>query len=297
MTKRIQFCLMAVALMLLALPALTLASEEIDETRELNADAVVSISNISGSVSITGWERDELEITGTLGKGTERLDVLGDADRMEIEVVIPEHSRNVEGSHLEIRLPSTCRVRVSTVNADIDIARLSDELDLNTVNGDISVEGNIKEIALNTVSGDVTLKTTANVTMINNVSGDIEIEGGAGTINLNTVSGDIRMSDTEAERISFNSVSGDLHFAGSFADDGRYNFDAQSGTIRLMLSGELNADLWVSSFSGDIDSDFGGKVRRTSKYGPGKELEYRAGNGGAEIEIETFSGDVELIKR
>jgi hypothetical protein len=288
---------LAAAALLLCLPLAALAGEKIEVSRDVNADAVISISNVTGSVTLTGWDAKEIEITGTLGEGSERLDIEGDEDRLIIEVVIPEHARNVEGTHLNIRLPATCRVRVSTVNADIEASDLSGELAMNTVNGDVDVEGNLREIGLNTVSGDAVLKAVTEVLEINNVSGDVDLEGAAGAITISTVSGDIQLADAKPSRMTLSSVSADFTFSGEFQPEGRYDFNSQSGSITLYLGGDLDADFWVSSFSGDIDSDFGGKVKRKSKYGPGKELEFRAGSGDGRVEIETFSGDVEILKR
>ena len=49
--------------------------------------------------------------------------------------------------------------------------------------------------------------------------------------------------------------------------------------------------------SGDIDDDFGHKARRSHEHGPGKELSFTQGDGGAHIDISIFSGEVRIIKR
>ena len=53
--------------------------------------------------------------------------------------------------------------------------------------------------------------------------------------------------------------------------------------------------LEVETFAGDIRSDFGGEVRRTSRYAPGRELYHSTGSD-AKISVETFSGNVYLGK-
>ena len=53
----------------------------------------------------------------------------------------------------------------------------------------------------------------------------------------------------------------------------------------------------ISTFSGNIDSAFGGTVERTSRYAPGKRSEFSTGGGGARVSIESFSGNVELLKK
>ena len=47
--------------------AATAAAEEVDRKLDAAADGSVHISNISGSVSVEGWGRNEVQVTGTLG--------------------------------------------------------------------------------------------------------------------------------------------------------------------------------------------------------------------------------------
>ena len=51
------------------------------------------------------------------------------------------------------------------------------------------------------------------------------------------------------------------------------------------------------TFNGDIDNCFGPEARRTSKYAPGRELSFTAGDGNGEIRIKTLNGDVILCKK
>jgi DUF4097 and DUF4098 domain-containing protein YvlB len=68
-----------------------------------------------------------------------------------------------------------------------------------------------------------------------------------------------------------------------------------SGDVHLHLSGDLSASIEAKTFSGTIRSAYG-KVDK-EEYGPGQSLKTTAGAGDAEIDVETFSGDVEIDKR
>ena len=85
------------------------------DAHRFSADGRVLISNLSGSVMVTGWDREEISVEGTLGRGTERLDFEVSGDRARIKVIIPRRARNVEGSDLEIKVPRGSRVEVETV--------------------------------------------------------------------------------------------------------------------------------------------------------------------------------------
>ena len=55
-----------------------------------------------------------------------------------------------------------------------------------------------------------------------------------------------------------------------------------------------SADFNVETFSGKIVNDFGHTPRRESEYAPGQELQFTLGSGSATVDVESFSGRVEL---
>jgi len=283
-----------VVLGFLAGVAPVLAQERIDETRPLEPDARVYVQNVSGSVMVKAWDRKEIHITGYLGEGTKRLDIEGDRERLEVEVIIPKFARHVEGSELEIRLPATCRIDVATVSADIDVDGLEGRINLESVSGDIRAIGKPDETQVESVSGDIDLDIESRDVRVQVVSGDITLEGTCEEVAAQTVSGDIDIRAKGIVRLDANGVSGDLVFEGSLAEDGYYGFECHSGTVVLALTGSIDADFEIESFNGRIDSDFGPEQRRRHKHAPGVELRFTEGSGGAEVRIETFSGDVEL---
>jgi hypothetical protein len=70
-----------------------------------------------------------------------------------------------------------------------------------------------------------------------------------------------------------------------------------SGTVGLVIKPPVNAEFDIESFSGDIENCFGPKARDKSKYGPGSELRFRQGSGGARVSLQTLSGEVSLCDR
>ncbi len=61
-----------------------------------------------------------------------------------------------------------------------------------------------------------------------------------------------------------------------------------SGTVDFAVMGVPAGEFDVSTFSGDIRSEFGGNSHRTIKYAPGGEYHDTAGSGGPRISIEAF---------
>lgn len=273
------------------------AQEEIDETAKVKSDVRVEVENISGSVVVVGWDRDEVKITGTLGHGTERLDVDASPERVRIEVVLPRRARNVEETDLEIHMPAGGSLEVKTVSADAEATGLTGEVYLETVSGDVELGGSPAEADAETVSGQIELTVDSDEVRAESVSGGILITRARGALAAETVSGEILIEGGVFTRLDAQTVSGDIRLTGGFSRDGVYRFESHSGSVELWLPEDTSADFEISTYSGEIDSDFGGRPRRTGKYTPGEELDLTTGGGGASVRIDTFSGDVELRTR
>jgi DUF4097 and DUF4098 domain-containing protein YvlB len=77
------------------------------------------------------------------------------------------------------------------------------------------------------------------------------------------------------------------------ADRGRLNVESMSGDVKLRLPTGQQAEYTAQSFSGDIESDFG-EVSGNS-HEPGHSLSFHSGDNGATIQIESFSGDINIM--
>ena len=95
--------------------------EEINERQDADPGGRVEVTNIAGEISVTGWAEDAIEVTGTLGRGVERLDFIRDDGLTIIEVVYPENGRNSGGSKLNIKIPEASELEVTAVSAPIDV--------------------------------------------------------------------------------------------------------------------------------------------------------------------------------
>ena len=277
----------------LLLTSAALAGQSIDETHSVNANALITISNIKGKVSIVAGSTNEVRITGTLGNGVGELLVSGGGDRLEIEVRHPRNSRQIQATVLKLQVPKGSSVEVETVSADVVINNLQgDAIEVETISGDVEIEAESDRVQVTTVSGDIELKTRAGRTELATVSGDIDAIGMTGELNATTVSGDFSISTGALSRAHFESVSGDMEIDASLELQANLSISTLNGDIELFLPQNLSARCRVETFSGMIRSDRG-KVRE-AEYGPHKSLSFRAGDGAGRIEIESFSGDVRI---
>jgi DUF4097 and DUF4098 domain-containing protein YvlB len=291
----------ATVILLLASAAAAATTEDKTFERTVTAQpkGVVDISNVSGSIEVTGWDRQEVSVQAELGADVERVDVTSEGDHTIIKVVLPQHGSHHGDALLHVRIPKNSELDVSTVSADVSAAGVLGVQHLNAVSGDVSSELFGSDLELKTVSGDVKLKGHGQPARlrVTSVSGDVHLEHGAGELETNTVSGSLVVSLDSASSVRARTTSGDMRFEGKLARDATFEASSVSGDLTVRASAAGGFAYEVTSFSGDIGNCFGAKAQKESEYGPGSKLTGTRGDGAGRVRIKTMSGDVSLCDR
>ncbi len=274
-------------------------AEEVQRTLDAAASGTVDVSNISGSVEIMGWSRNEVSVEADLGSDVEELVFERDRDQILIEVRVPRRNSRFIESDLVIRVPEKSAVKVGTVSADIVIQDVLGSQTLNSVSGDVESEIFTADTEIETVSGDVNVQGDGKDTnvRVNTVSGDIEAEQLGGDIIAGTVSGDIYVVNGSFDRARMNTTNGDMVFHASLEKDGRFDAETINGELDIVFQKKVSAKFEVETFNGNIRNCFGPEPERTSEYTPGLELYFSEGDGDGRVTIKTLNGDVELCKK
>lgn len=296
---RQSFDIRLAALIAGALPLAALAGGSVDRTVPAQANGDVVISNVSGTVDVRGWDRNEVQVTGQLGDSVERLDVETNGGRTVIKVVLPRGNSRDGDTDLEIQVPKGSLVEVSAVSADVSSRGVLGTQRLKSVSGEITADVSGPDSEIRSVSGDITVRAGGNPVSLrlSSVSGGIDLSNAAGKLDVVTVSGDASLKIGGASEVRARTTSGDLEVDGKLARDARVDVEGVSGdlTLRFPASGALSAE--IESFSGDISGCLAGNVERVSKYGPGTRLNLRTVESGPRIRAKTLSGDIEICDR
>lgn len=278
---------------LLLVPAMALADTRVDERHNVAAGGRIELSNVAGKVTVRGWDRNDVQLTGTLSDGLQ-LRQEKSANRVRWEIEYPRRG-NSGGATLTLNVPRSVELLLSTVSADQDISGVDvRRLQADTVSGNLAAAGRSGDSVLNTVSGNVTARLQTPRLDVNTVSGRIEAGGGvSGEIGAQTVSGRVGVDAGRIQRLVVETVSGGIDLsATALAPGGRINVESVSASVSLRLPRTVSAQLSVNSFSGSINSD-AGKVERP-RYGPGSSLDARLGSGDGDIRVQSHSGSVQV---
>ncbi len=296
----------SIPLLLIALLAAgdVFAGTPISQTRAVNADARIDVSNIKGSVTVIGWDKAEVAISGMLGDGAKGLAVEGGADHLTIKVQPPDKlgwfswgaDTRMGDTTLEVKVPKSAEMKIEVVSADVNLSGVAGRsLGVDSVSGKLRLDSTAEDIELDTVSGNIDLTGTADHAHLETVSGNIRARGLGGQIKFDSVSGDIDAESGNYRELNVGTVSGDISLHGQPVDNARVDVQTMSGDVHLFLPADAPTRLRASSFSGSIRTDFG--TVKEPDHGPGSSLEARNGAGTGQVKIETFSGDIEIRKQ
>jgi DUF4097 and DUF4098 domain-containing protein YvlB len=278
------------------------ASTPINLSKDIRPNAKVSIDNVKGEVTVTAWDKNEIQVSGTLGDGARPLEIEGSDGNVEIHVDSDSKTHSVfswgsdtrmQPTVLNVRVPKAVSVEINVVSAPVSIDGLDGgKVEINSVSG--RIRGNLRspDINLQTVSGSIDLAGSAVKADLQTVSGDITAPNVTERVEAQTVSGRMTIGGGPWKQANFSTVSGDTQITGGPSRDGKIDVDSMSGDVQLQLPSDTSAKLDASTFSGSIRSDFGNPSSEDD--GPGKKLKATIGSGGGNIHVESFSGDVKL---
>ena len=273
------------------------AAEKVSRSGKASAEGAVYIENMVGSIEVIGWDREEISLEGTLGDDVEELIFETGGRKSIIEVEYPRRGRNLnDGADLVIHVPRGSRLSIEGVSAGIIVKDVTGEVEAESVSGRVEVSGG-HEVEASSVSGRVVVDSRAGEIEASSISGGVQVHGEKARVSVSTVSSSIEVDLEELLGLEAETVSGDIEVRGALSPKGDFTMDSVNGSITLVVSGKVNAEFEVSTFNGGIDNEFGQKARRTSQYAPGKELEFTVGDGQADVEINSFNGNIRIKKR
>ncbi|HEX8393857.1 MAG TPA: DUF4097 family beta strand repeat-containing protein [Longimicrobium sp.] len=307
----------AAALLAWAAPAS--AQRQVNTRQPASGSGTMEIHTHGGSLRVIGWNRNEIQVTGTLSRDGDRLqmedgDVMvvgsrGRAGPSTLEVRVPAGKSvdvqtnggmlsisgvdgNIEAVNAggPVTVEGTPRnVEISTTNGPVTVNATTRDLEVHSMNGAISISGTVRgRLEADAMNGGVTVNAAAERTEINTLNGAVRVTNANGPVDVNTVSGAIQVS---GRRISGNyqTVAGAMVLEGGLG--GELNVESHSGSVELRVPGGTDADVTITTWNGRFASDFGDGRR------DGGERRLRLGSGGPDVSITTFSGPVRITRR
>jgi DUF4097 and DUF4098 domain-containing protein YvlB len=277
----------AVAFAAALLCTATLQAQERPAEMDAARDARVHIYNPSGSVKVTGWDREQVAVYASRSNLRD-LELSGDRNRITMRVQ--------NGFSIEVRVPHGAQLIVECGSGSVDISGVDGTVEAESSSGSVQITGAPHSIAATGFSGGVTIMGGGTeITHAESVSGSVVITDAHGVVDAKSSSGSVSVSGDVRDAHLF-SVSGDVEFRGTVASAGRLSAESSSASVELKLPRNTSAEYELTTVSGEIDNEFGPTATH-SRNGAGVTLRFSIDGGDARIKAASVSGSVHLNSR
>jgi DUF4097 and DUF4098 domain-containing protein YvlB len=289
---------LALAILTTFLAPAALAGESVDRSLAAPLDAVISISNTRGDVTVTGWDQANVAIKGELDDLAEELVFVVEDKNVTIDVIMPRQNVNRgNGSDLDIKVPQGSRVRFSGVSTDIRVENISGGMKIESVSGDIKARQIMPQLMLNAVSGNIEVEQVGGRLSASTISGDLQVKANATDVKVDTVSGDLTVMLEAFDSLAARTISGEMDISGELNSAGEVDLSTVSGDVRLALQSGLNARIDINGGIGsDIDNDYNDAQAERSFLSQ-QRLKTVIGDGSAHVAVRAVSADITIKQR
>jgi DUF4097 and DUF4098 domain-containing protein YvlB len=271
--------------------ALTLAAaQQLDTTVAAERGQRLQVNAYGGDVTVRSWNRSAVRVEATTS-GRNRVEISSSSTAVSVRT---------QGRHgpptdvaLRISVPVWMALSLSGVHTDATIEGTRAPIAVETVEGDVKVNGGDGLISLRSVQGSVSLQGARGRISVNSVNEDVEVTNSTGEIMAETVNGEIALERVDAATVDANTVNGDISYGGPIRNGGRYSLSTHNGDITLTVAEGSSANVAVSTFNGEFESEFPVPLSGTRK---GKGFNFTLGSGSAQVTLESFQGTIQLVR-
>lgn len=280
------------------------AQQRVDRGWPLSGDHVrLWVPAARGTITIAGWDRDSVAVSGTVTAGAGVLDGAGNGQVVKLGLQAPAGAP-AGGVELQVRVPHRARVSVVGAGATIAVSGIDGWLDLEATTGDIRIDGSPEDVRAETLGGAIEILGGTGRTRVKTVSGPITLRGAGVDVAATTLSGPIVVRAAGYQRGAagiargrFESVSGDVRFEGALGRGAVIELETQSGRIEVRLPADVSADVNAVSIAGTIENRLTKAAPTRRPDGKGYALRFTAGAGDAAVTLRSFKGVVLLASR
>ncbi len=239
-------------------------AQDFQKTYRIGAGGSVTVKNVSGDVEVSGHDGDAIIVNGYKeGRDREMVEVedRSSANAVDVGVRYPRECNCDASVRFEIRVPRGVRYNFERVS---------------TASGNISVTGVTGRVNVQTASGNVKVSEVSGEISAGSASGDVRVGEIRGTVSASTASGNVNVEIAQLEGA------------------GNMKFSSASGDVNVRLPSTLDADVYMTTASGSIETNFPIEVKKP-RYGPSSQAHGTLGSGSRTLRISSASGDVSLM--
>lgn len=280
-------------------------SEDFHYSHPLKAGGRLSIENFNGSIEISSWNENSVEISGTKYAPTIELrdamkvDVSAHPDVIYIRTLRPSERRGNMGARYFIKVPRQTQLdRIVSSNGSVRLTEVEGSARVKTSNGSVRAESLRGALDAQTSNGSIEVHAQEGGVVLRTSNGRIRAEGVRGALDASTSNGGITAHIAKGEpgrAVRLESSNGGVDLTVDTENRNDVRVSTSNGGITLRLpegtSGRLVAVTTNSSVKSDFDVQAEGPI---SKH----RLEGRLGSGaGPTFDLSTTNGSIRVLRQ
>lgn len=255
-----------------------------DTTFTIPAGARLVIENRSGDIEVAGIDGREAHML-----------VDGDPRGADVyrsgSVVRVSAGRRWADADLTLRVPRDVEIEIDGAEGDIVVRGFERGVTVETIEGDIDIEG-AAAVSAHSVDGDLRIRDVRGPVSVNTGDGDTRLERVGGPISVQGIDGDITVTSARASEVMLSTVGGDVWYDGTVDPRGEYELATHDGDVTFAVPEGTGAQVSVFTWDGSLLPSFPIQLRGTL----GSIAEFTLGSGSARVKLESFDGDIHLIR-
>lgn len=277
--------------------------EDFSSTHKLASGGRVVLEGFNGSVEVMGWDKDEVEVSGTKSASREEVlkaihvDVTADPGMVRIRARRPDERNCNCGVRFTLKVPKKVILEdISTSSGSLRLESIKGSARMRSSNGSVHVWGVDGDIDIQTSNGSMDVDKFMGSADLKTSNGRIKASGVEGAFSARTSNGsidvDIDALDT-GKPVVLSSSNGSINLALAKWQNNEVRASTSNSSVNLRLPAGVAADVKAVTSNGNITSDFELTASQRSKT----RLSGRIGGGGALLDLSTSNGNIRLLKR
>lgn len=270
------------------------ADNTINSTLNTGPDPDLSIKNMSGSLIVTAWDKQQIKVEGTFGSNVERILIEEKGNnivvRPEIKSKYMKKGKNIH-CNLTIYAPAKSSLSIDMLSADLKLTGFERAVNVDSVSGDININARARSMDVQTISGDIEIVGSARRFEGISISGDISLDGNFPSIKVKTTSGELNYKGSLLEHASIYSTSGEISVYCTELDGSHIEIGTVSAEVQLVIPRTSSVELRLKSVSGSMTANSSLYEKVSSED---RTLMLKRGDGDSSIYIDTISGKISI---
>ncbi len=260
-----------------------------DQTVPVTRGTRLLVDNFAGEVVIRTWDKDAVHV---VARHFPRAQVSIKTGESTLSVI---SSRRTAGSvDFEIAVPAWMAVKVDGEFNFVDVQGTQADVSVSTVRGDIVIHGGSGFISARSVQGAVSIEGARGKISASSVNERVSITASGGEIVADTTNGDVSFDRVDTTSVDATTINGNITFDGVPAPRGQYRLSTHNGNIIVAVPETSNVTFNVRTYKGDFTSALPTTGPAAGRVRGGRRVSFTLGSGSAEMELESFGGEIQL---